>query len=105
MYRVPWVYDPQGTEAPTLTLSLAPRGCTDIICCVFLLLAIVGYVAVGIIGEWRRERDSGFWGEREATASGSGVGLMLRRGRQCLSVSGFLHSLDPWRPSKGDLPH
>uniref|UniRef100_A0A452RW61 Choline transporter-like protein n=1 Tax=Ursus americanus TaxID=9643 RepID=A0A452RW61_URSAM len=25
------------------------RGCTDIICCVFLLLAIVGYVAVGII--------------------------------------------------------
>ncbi|KAK2087354.1 hypothetical protein P7K49_033261 [Saguinus oedipus] len=25
------------------------RGCTDVICCVFLLLAIVGYVAVGII--------------------------------------------------------
>uniref|UniRef100_A0A452VM02 Choline transporter-like protein n=1 Tax=Ursus maritimus TaxID=29073 RepID=A0A452VM02_URSMA len=25
------------------------QGCTDIICCVFLLLAIVGYVAVGII--------------------------------------------------------
>uniref|UniRef100_A0A2K6LR70 Choline transporter-like protein n=1 Tax=Rhinopithecus bieti TaxID=61621 RepID=A0A2K6LR70_RHIBE len=28
---------------------LLPRGCTDIICCIFLLLAIVGYVAVGII--------------------------------------------------------
>ncbi|EHH59203.1 Solute carrier family 44 member 2, partial [Macaca fascicularis] len=28
---------------------LLPRGCTDVICCVFLLLAIVGYVAVGII--------------------------------------------------------
>uniref|UniRef100_A0A2K6LQZ6 Choline transporter-like protein n=1 Tax=Rhinopithecus bieti TaxID=61621 RepID=A0A2K6LQZ6_RHIBE len=26
-----------------------PPGCTDIICCIFLLLAIVGYVAVGII--------------------------------------------------------
>uniref|UniRef100_A0A8C4LNK5 Choline transporter-like protein n=1 Tax=Equus asinus asinus TaxID=83772 RepID=A0A8C4LNK5_EQUAS len=34
-------------------LSLAPRGCTDVICCVFLLLAIVGYVAVGIIA-WTR---------------------------------------------------
>lgn len=65
----PWVCDPQGTKAPTLTLSLAPRGCTDIICCVFLLLAIVGYVAVGIIGEWRREQDLGFQGEREATDS------------------------------------
>uniref|UniRef100_A0A2K6NFU1 Choline transporter-like protein n=1 Tax=Rhinopithecus roxellana TaxID=61622 RepID=A0A2K6NFU1_RHIRO len=28
---------------------LLPRGCTDVICCIFLLLAIVGYVAVGII--------------------------------------------------------
>ncbi|XP_006741111.1 choline transporter-like protein 2 isoform X1 [Neomonachus schauinslandi] len=34
---------------PTFKGPIYHRGCTDIICCVFLLLAIVGYVAVGII--------------------------------------------------------
>ncbi|XP_016008992.1 choline transporter-like protein 2 isoform X3 [Rousettus aegyptiacus] len=34
---------------PTFKGPIYNRGCTDIICCVFLLLAIVGYVAVGII--------------------------------------------------------
>ncbi|CAO2635887.1 Choline transporter-like protein 2, partial [Lemmus lemmus] len=29
--------------------ALLPRGCTDVICCVLLFLAIVGYVAVGIV--------------------------------------------------------
>uniref|UniRef100_A0A5F4W438 Choline transporter-like protein n=1 Tax=Callithrix jacchus TaxID=9483 RepID=A0A5F4W438_CALJA len=38
-----------GTKTPLNTAPLLPRGCTDVICCVFLLLAIVGYVAVGII--------------------------------------------------------
>lgn len=27
------------------------RGCTDIICCIIFVLAILGYVAVGILGE------------------------------------------------------
>ncbi|XP_037674069.1 LOW QUALITY PROTEIN: choline transporter-like protein 2 [Choloepus didactylus] len=34
---------------PTFKGPIYNRSCTDIICCVFLLLAIVGYVAVGII--------------------------------------------------------
>ncbi|XP_032484899.1 choline transporter-like protein 2 isoform X1 [Phocoena sinus] len=34
---------------PTFKGPIYNRGCTDVICCVFLLLAIVGYVAVGII--------------------------------------------------------
>uniref|UniRef100_A0A8I3PRX1 Choline transporter-like protein n=1 Tax=Canis lupus familiaris TaxID=9615 RepID=A0A8I3PRX1_CANLF len=41
--RTPQKYD------PTFKGPIYHRGCTDIICCVFLLLAIVGYVAVGII--------------------------------------------------------
>ncbi len=31
--------------------SLLHRGCTDIICCIIFVVAIVGYVAVGILGE------------------------------------------------------
>ncbi|XP_023379161.1 choline transporter-like protein 2 isoform X6 [Pteropus vampyrus] len=42
-YGTPQKYD------PTFKGPIYNRGCTDIICCVFLLLAIVGYVAVGII--------------------------------------------------------
>ncbi|XP_062965999.1 choline transporter-like protein 2 isoform X4 [Cynocephalus volans] len=34
---------------PTFKGPIYNRGCTDVICCVLLLLAIVGYVAVGII--------------------------------------------------------
>ncbi|KAM4888437.1 choline transporter-like protein 2 isoform 4-T4 [Thomomys bottae] len=34
---------------PTFKGPIYNRGCTDVICCVILLLAIVGYVAVGII--------------------------------------------------------
>uniref|UniRef100_A0A672PX81 Choline transporter-like protein n=2 Tax=Sinocyclocheilus grahami TaxID=75366 RepID=A0A672PX81_SINGR len=30
-------------------LSLLHRGCTDIVCCIFFIVAIVGYVAVGIL--------------------------------------------------------
>jgi hypothetical protein len=42
----------EGKMAPCPDVaSLLPRGCTDVICCVILLLAIVGYVAVGIIGK------------------------------------------------------
>lgn len=33
--------------APNLAV---PRGCTDIICCVLLVVAIVGYVVVGVVG-------------------------------------------------------
>ncbi|XP_044804100.1 choline transporter-like protein 2 isoform X2 [Bubalus bubalis] len=42
-YGTPQKYD------PTFRGPIYNRGCTDIICCVFLFLAIVGYVAVGII--------------------------------------------------------
>ncbi|XP_030676724.1 choline transporter-like protein 2 isoform X4 [Nomascus leucogenys] len=42
-YGTPQKYD------PTFKGPIYNRGCTDVICCVFLLLAIVGYVAVGII--------------------------------------------------------
>uniref|UniRef100_A0A8C1MQ45 Choline transporter-like protein n=1 Tax=Cyprinus carpio TaxID=7962 RepID=A0A8C1MQ45_CYPCA len=31
--------------------SLLHRGCTDIVCCIFFIVAIVGYVAVGILGK------------------------------------------------------
>ena len=47
------------------------RGCTDIICCVFLFLAIVGYVAVGIIGKRRRGWGGGSWVCGQPTASGA----------------------------------
>ncbi|XP_010372060.1 choline transporter-like protein 2 isoform X5 [Rhinopithecus roxellana] len=42
-YGTPQKYD------PTFKGPIYNRGCTDVICCIFLLLAIVGYVAVGII--------------------------------------------------------
>ncbi|XP_055094504.1 choline transporter-like protein 2 isoform X4 [Symphalangus syndactylus] len=42
-YGTPQKYD------PTFKGPIYNRGCTDVICCVFLLLAIVGYVVVGII--------------------------------------------------------
>ncbi|XP_058381687.1 choline transporter-like protein 2 isoform X2 [Diceros bicornis minor] len=42
-YGTPQKYD------PTFKGPIYNRGCTDVICCVFLLLAIVGYVAVGMI--------------------------------------------------------
>ncbi|XP_060226250.1 choline transporter-like protein 2 isoform X1 [Meriones unguiculatus] len=43
VYGTPQKYD------PTFKGPIYNRGCTDVICCVFLFLAIVGYVAVGII--------------------------------------------------------
>ncbi|XP_025221863.1 choline transporter-like protein 2 isoform X2 [Theropithecus gelada] len=48
----PHYYGKHGTPQkydPTFKGPIYNRGCTDVICCVFLLLAIVGYVAVGII--------------------------------------------------------
>ncbi|XP_051011956.1 choline transporter-like protein 2 isoform X4 [Acomys russatus] len=42
-YGTPQKYD------PTFKGPIYNRGCTDVICCVFLFLAVVGYVAVGII--------------------------------------------------------
>uniref|UniRef100_A0A8I5U8P1 Choline transporter-like protein n=1 Tax=Pongo abelii TaxID=9601 RepID=A0A8I5U8P1_PONAB len=44
-----WAHGAHSTKAPPNAATLLPRGCTDVICCVFLLVAIVGYVAVGII--------------------------------------------------------
>lgn len=47
----------RGVSKVTCTdAALLPRGCTDVICCVLLFLAIVGYVAVGIVGEPREGR-------------------------------------------------
>ncbi|XP_058515930.1 choline transporter-like protein 2 isoform X1 [Ochotona princeps] len=48
----PHYYGKHGTPQkydPTFKGPIYNRGCTDVICCVALLLAIVGYVAVGII--------------------------------------------------------
>ncbi|XP_056366097.1 choline transporter-like protein 2 isoform X1 [Oenanthe melanoleuca] len=42
-YGTPQKYD------PTFKGPIYDRGCTDIICCVLLLLAIVGYVVVGVV--------------------------------------------------------
>ena len=81
------VHDTQSPGFPPRCCSLVPRGCTDIICCVFLLLAIVGYVAVGVIGEWKRAQG---WGSKvgggQATASRAGTGMMLRDGRASVSL-------------------
>ncbi|KAB0400202.1 hypothetical protein E2I00_009490, partial [Balaenoptera physalus] len=71
---------------PTFKGPIYNRGCTDVICCVFLLLAIVGYVAVGIIGEQRRGWDWGSRVEGQATASGAEVGLVLRNGSPSASL-------------------
>lgn len=49
--------------------ALLPRGCTDVICCVLLFLAIVGYVAVGIVGELGKGEASPVGG----TGTGSGA--------------------------------
>uniref|UniRef100_A0A673GB18 Choline transporter-like protein n=1 Tax=Sinocyclocheilus rhinocerous TaxID=307959 RepID=A0A673GB18_9TELE len=37
------------THVATDCFSLLHRGCTDIVCCIFFIVAIVGYVAVGIL--------------------------------------------------------
>uniref|UniRef100_A0A8C3UPL4 Choline transporter-like protein n=1 Tax=Catharus ustulatus TaxID=91951 RepID=A0A8C3UPL4_CATUS len=41
-----WGPPPPDSGSPT---PCPPRGCTDIVCCVLLLLAIVGYVVVGVV--------------------------------------------------------
>ena len=102
-HKAGWVHDIQGTSTPTLIGLFLHRGCTDIICCVFLFLAIVGYVAVGIIGKQTRGWDGGSRVGGQATASGAEVELVVEPHH--LNIPGSFHSLDPWRPSKGDLPH
>ncbi|XP_034750511.1 choline transporter-like protein 2 [Etheostoma cragini] len=34
---------------PTFKGPIQNRGCTDIVCCILFVIAIVGYVAVGIL--------------------------------------------------------
>lgn len=42
---------------PTPSLcSSTDRGCTDIVCCILFILAILGYFAVGILGKWYTTR-------------------------------------------------
>ncbi|KAJ7316471.1 hypothetical protein JRQ81_002633 [Phrynocephalus forsythii] len=44
--------DPHGTPQkydPTFKGPIYDRGCTDIICCILLLVAVVGYVVVGVV--------------------------------------------------------
>uniref|UniRef100_A0A3P8ZAF8 Choline transporter-like protein n=1 Tax=Esox lucius TaxID=8010 RepID=A0A3P8ZAF8_ESOLU len=36
---------------PFLSTSLVARGCTDVLCCILFVVAIIGYFAVGILGE------------------------------------------------------
>lgn len=49
----------------------------------FLLLAIVGYVAVGIIGEWSRAQD---WGSKVGgQATASRADMVLRNGSASVS--------------------
>ncbi|KAA0706118.1 Choline transporter-like protein 2 [Triplophysa tibetana] len=42
-------YGPPKKYDPTFKGPIHNRGCTDIICCIFFLVAIVGYLAVGIV--------------------------------------------------------
>lgn len=38
-------------------VSLDSRGCTDIVCCILFILAVLGYIAVGILGKrWKYPR-------------------------------------------------
>lgn len=34
-------------------VSFYSRGCTDIVCCILFILAVLGYIAVGILGKWK----------------------------------------------------
>lgn len=52
----------------------------------FLLLAIVGYVAVGIIGEWRGAQDRGSKVGGRATASRAEMGMVLKNGSASVSL-------------------
>lgn len=67
----------------------------------FLLLAIVGYVAVGIIGAYTG-LGVPVWEGKPQPLGRSGAGA---EEWQHLSVPGSLYSLDPWGPSKGNLPY
>lgn len=73
---VEWVYDIR-VLGFIFMLFFVFRGCIDVICCVFFFLVIVGYVVVGIIGEWRRGRDLGGlgWGVSYSFWGRSGVGV------------------------------
>lgn len=44
-----------------LAFSSSHRGCTDIICCILLLIAIVGYVIVGVVGMHHVALSSFLW--------------------------------------------
>uniref|UniRef100_A0A8U8BVJ4 Choline transporter-like protein n=1 Tax=Geospiza parvula TaxID=87175 RepID=A0A8U8BVJ4_GEOPR len=49
---LPFLFLPTGTPQkydPTFKGPIYDRGCTDIICCVLLVVAIVGYVVVGVV--------------------------------------------------------
>lgn len=70
----------RGVSKVTCTdAALLPRGCTDVICCVLLFLAIVGYVAVGIIGELGKGEDLGFSGGGAGTGSGAQGGTVAMK--------------------------
>uniref|UniRef100_W5LVJ3 Choline transporter-like protein n=1 Tax=Lepisosteus oculatus TaxID=7918 RepID=W5LVJ3_LEPOC len=56
-----------------INLSLSPRGCTDIICCVLFLAAIVGYMIVGILA-WLYGDPRQVLYPRNSTGSFCGVG-------------------------------
>ena len=58
------IFSPPAPLPPSVS---PPRGCTDVLCCVLLLLAVLGYVAVGIVGTWGGGgvvwgREVGVWG-------------------------------------------
>ena len=66
----------------------SPRSCTDIICCVLFFLFILGYIAVGILGEFLAGQS---WG--------SGWGTLLSQG----GTVPWLFPLKSVCPAAGDL--
>lgn len=78
---------------PQHTLSrclphFSPRSCTDIICCVLFFLFILGYIAVGILGEFLAGQS---WG--------SGWGTLLSQG----GTIPWLFPLKSVCPAPGDV--
>lgn len=84
----------------------SPRSCTDVICCVLFLLFILGYIVVGIVGEFPAAQSWG--GGWKAITQGGTIPMAAPYSPcpsplvilLCVSVS----SLGVWRPPASPLP-
>lgn len=60
------------------TLCRPPRSCTDVVCCVIFIIVILGYVALGTVGECEPLQPITSHGPAKESSAISGCNCVLR---------------------------